>query len=24
MLARFAYIHKDGKFELRGNPKALY
>ena len=24
MLARFAYIHKDGKFEVRGNPKALY
>ena len=24
MLARFAYVHKDGKFELRGNPKALY
>jgi len=24
MLSRFAYIAKDGSFELRGNPKALY
>jgi len=24
MLARFAYIEKDGTFELRGNPKAIY
>jgi acyl-CoA oxidase len=24
MLARFAFIDKDGSFELRGNPKAIY
>jgi acyl-CoA oxidase len=24
MLCRLAYIDKDGSFELRGNPKALY
>jgi hypothetical protein len=24
MLARFSYIDKEGTFEIRGNPKALY
>jgi hypothetical protein len=24
MLSRFAYIDKEGNFELKGNPKALY
>lgn len=24
MLCRFAYIDKDGTFEMRGNPKAIY
>lgn len=24
MLSRFAHIEKDGTFEMRGNPKALY
>lgn len=24
MLCRFAYVNKDGSFEIRGNPKALY
>lgn len=24
MLSRFSYIDKDGTFEMRGNPKALY
>jgi hypothetical protein len=24
MLCRFAYIDKDGTFEIRGNPKAIY
>lgn len=24
MLSRFAYIDKDGTFEMRGNPKAIY
>lgn len=24
MLARFAYVDKDGTFEIRGNPKAIY
>jgi hypothetical protein len=24
MLARFASVSKEGKFEVRGNPKALY
>jgi acyl-CoA oxidase len=24
MLSRFAFIHKDGKFEMRGDPRALY
>ncbi len=24
MLCRFAYISKDGTFEMRGNPKAIY
>ena len=24
MLARFSYIDKEGPFEIRGNPKALY
>jgi acyl-CoA oxidase len=24
MLARFCYIDKEGTFEMRGNPKALY
>ena len=24
MLSRFAFIDKDGTFEIRGNPKALY
>ena len=24
MLCRFAYVDKEGTFELRGNPKALY
>lgn len=24
MLCRYAYINKDGSFEMRGNPKAIY
>jgi hypothetical protein len=24
MLSRFAYVNKEGKLEIRGNPKALY
>jgi len=24
MLCRFAYVDKDGTFEIRGNPKAIY
>lgn len=24
MLARFSFIDKDGSFEMRGNPKAIY
>ena len=24
MLCRFAYVDKDGSFEIRGNPKAIY
>lgn len=24
MLCRFAYVDKDGTFEMRGDPKALY